>query len=128
MSTIEIHEGALVPEGSPAGTAGAGDFPDARILLREADGRVSGCAALWWRETPPMENERMGAIGGFVAETEEAASLLLDAALHRLRKESCTIAVGPMNGNTWRSYRLVTEPGDEPPFLLEPTNPVEWPV
>jgi GNAT superfamily N-acetyltransferase len=35
--------------------------------------------------------------------------------------------VGPMDGNTWRRYRFVTAPGTEPPFLLEPTNPPEWP-
>jgi GNAT superfamily N-acetyltransferase len=32
-----------------------------------------------------------------------------------------------MDGNTWRRYRFVTEPGNEPPFFLEPTNPPEWP-
>jgi GNAT superfamily N-acetyltransferase len=33
-----------------------------------------------------------------------------------------------MNGNTWRPYRFVTDPGTEPPFFLEPTNPPEWPA
>jgi GNAT superfamily N-acetyltransferase len=33
-----------------------------------------------------------------------------------------------MNGNTWRSYRFVTERGEQPPFFLEPMNPPEWPL
>jgi GNAT superfamily N-acetyltransferase len=33
-----------------------------------------------------------------------------------------------MDGNTWRKYRFVTDPGTESPFFLEPTNPPEWPV
>jgi GNAT superfamily N-acetyltransferase len=32
-----------------------------------------------------------------------------------------------MDGNTWRRYRFVTERGAEPPFLLEPDNPDDWP-
>jgi predicted N-acetyltransferase YhbS len=31
-----------------------------------------------------------------------------------------------MDGNTWRSYRLVSDAGSEPPFFLEPWTPLEW--
>jgi L-amino acid N-acyltransferase YncA len=37
------------------------------------------------------------------------------------------MAIGPMDGNTWRTYRLVTERGGEPPFLMEPDTPADWP-
>jgi GNAT superfamily N-acetyltransferase len=53
--------------------------------------------------------------------------VVLTAALEQLRQAGCTIAIGPMNGTTWRSYRFVTERGDQPAFFLEPTNPEEWP-
>jgi GNAT superfamily N-acetyltransferase len=33
-----------------------------------------------------------------------------------------------MDGNTWRPYRHVTEPGVEPAFFLEPTNPPDFPL
>ena len=45
----------------------------------------------------------------------------------RLAAERCTIAIGPVDGNTWQRYRLITEPGTEPPFFLEPDNPDAWP-
>ena len=32
-----------------------------------------------------------------------------------------------MDGNTWRSYRLVTERGLRPRFFMEPDNPTDWP-
>jgi GNAT superfamily N-acetyltransferase len=38
------------------------------------------------------------------------------------------MAVGPMDGNTWRRYRLLTERGSEPVFFLEPDNPDDWPA
>ncbi len=58
---------------------------------------------------------------------DTSAAALLTEAQTRLRAAGCTIAVGPMNGNTWRSYRFVTDAGDLPPFFLEPANPPEWP-
>jgi hypothetical protein len=32
-----------------------------------------------------------------------------------------------MDGNTWRRYRFMTDPGSEPAFFLEPQNPPQWP-
>ena len=38
------------------------------------------------------------------------------------------MAVGPMDGTTWRRYRFIVERGTRPPFFLEPDNPDEWPA
>ena len=38
------------------------------------------------------------------------------------------MALGPMDGNTWRRYRLIVERGEAPVFFLEPDNPDEWPA
>jgi GNAT superfamily N-acetyltransferase len=94
------------------------------LRLEEGGAGVS----LWWTHVPPMEGERLGVIGRFTAGTEAEAAAVLGRACAELQARGCTLAVGPMNGNTWRSYRLVTERGDEPPFLLEPVNPPEWPA
>lgn len=93
------------------------------VRWQEADAEVS----LWWTQVPPLEGERLGVIGRFSAKDATAAQAILARACEELKARGCTLAVGPMNGNTWRSYRLVTEAGDEPPFLLEPVNPPEWP-
>ncbi|MFA6287686.1 MAG: GNAT family N-acetyltransferase [Opitutaceae bacterium] len=84
-------------------------------------------AWLWWTQVPTLAGERLGVIGKFSADSSEASAAVLAQACDVLRGRGCTLAVGPMNGNTWRSYRLVTEAGEEPPFLLEPVNPEEWP-
>jgi len=94
------------------------------LRLQEGGADVS----LWWTQVPPMEGERLGVIGRFAAGTEAEATAVLARACEELKARGCTLAVGPMNGNTWRSYRLVTEAGEEPPFLMEPVNPPEWPV
>jgi hypothetical protein len=68
-------------------------------------------------------------VGRFSATSPAAAAGLLEAAEAALRKEGCGVAIGPMDGNTWNSYRFVTAGADSrPPFLMEPSNPPEWPL
>ncbi len=98
------------------------------LRLQETGPTGSAEAWLWWRRVPALPGERLGAIGAFSATTAEAAVAVLARATETLRAQGCTLAVGPMDGNTWRRYRLVTEPGDTQPFFLEPANPPTWPA
>lgn len=86
-----------------------------------------GSAKLWIDGVPSIEGEVVGCIGEFEARDEVIAAGLLEVACAALRHEGCTLALGPMDGNTWRSHRLVTWRGGRPPFFLEPWNPPEWP-
>lgn len=90
----------------------ARDEPDEHLAL----GDEASCS-LWWKN---------GAIGHFQARDAGSGAELLTAASARLAAHGCARAVGPMDGSTWRSYRLVTERGTEPPFFLEPDTPAHW--
>ena len=109
----------------------ASDFESQRADLHlcalSDNGDVLARCSLWWSETPPYQQHHAGTIGHYAATNDDAAAAVLSDAQTRLRAAGCTIAIGPMNGNTWRSYRFVTEAGDQPPFFLEPANPPEWP-
>ena len=70
----------------------------------------------------------MGVVGHYAADDDQAARELLDAAAAKLAEAGCTLAIGPMDGNTWRRYRFVVERGAEPPFFLEPDNDDRWPL
>jgi hypothetical protein len=100
--------------------------PDESIAVHDGAALVARCS-LWWTDAPPLEGHRVGAIGHYGASDPDAARMLLSTACARLRHIGCSLAVGPMDGNTWRRYRLVVERGDEPPFFLEPDNPPDWP-
>jgi GNAT superfamily N-acetyltransferase len=93
-----------------------------------ADGAVGARLSLWWREAPVLPTQRLGVIGHYAASDDRAAAALLEHATRRLAAHDCTLAVGPMDGNTWRSYRFLTEKGTEPPFFLEPSHPDSWPA
>ena len=101
-------------------------------LVAYVEGAVEARCSLWWRSVPYMPRERVGCIGHYAASNRAAAAELLAAAAAQLQQVGCTIAIGPLDGSTFRSYRLVTQQvfdGQEPhpPFLLEPNNPDEWP-
>jgi GNAT superfamily N-acetyltransferase len=132
---IHYHAGLGIPDlpleqglPSPECMAAESEHADARVLLTGSDGRVTAHAALWWSDTPFYQDERVGAIGGFAALDGISAGVLLDAAGARLRDAGCRLAVGPMNGNTWRRHRYVTSGDARGPFLLEPRNPAEYPI
>ena len=50
------------------------------------------------------------------------AEKLIDQAINMAKEEGYAAVIGPMNGDTWHSYRLVTETDQSPPFMLEPTS------
>lgn len=89
---------------------------------REVLARVS----VWWTDTPPMDGERVGLLGHFFSADISAGKTVLQHAMESLRQQQCTKVIGPMDGNTWNKYRLVTETSTEQPFFLEPQNPAEW--
>lgn len=100
--------------------------PDAHWQVDDGRQTVAR-GSLWWRKVPSLPGETLGIIGHYAAAYSASGALLLEHACVELRARGCTLAVGPMDGSTWRRYRLVTERGDEPPFLLEPDNPNDWP-
>lgn len=100
----------------------AAQHADEHLCLKDGSARCS----LWWTVVPSAPEERLGVVGHFQASSAETGSDLLTRAVDRLRKQNCTLAVGPMDGNTWRRYRVLTERGAEPPFFMEPDNPDWW--
>ena len=100
--------------------------PDEHVLVLDDTGTVVGRCSCWWTSVQPQAGRRVGVIGHYAAADAAAAGALLDHACARLRVARCTAAIGPMDGNTWRSYRLVSERGEEPPFFLEPWAPQEY--
>jgi len=108
------------------------DFDHRLIVSQQADEHITvqqkeARCSLWWSVTPQVDGERPGFIGHFQASSEEAGRLALEEACQRLRIAGCSIAIGPMDGNTWRRYRVLTDRGTEPPFFMEPDNPDTWP-
>ncbi len=71
---------------------------------------------------PTWENSPTAALGKFTCVTREAGVEVLSQALSFIRKQQVHRVIGPMDGDTWHSYRFVTQSDDSPVFLMEPSN------
>jgi GNAT superfamily N-acetyltransferase len=107
--------------------------PDADLIVKDDAGAVRARCSCWWATGHTLDaacppKERVGVIGHYSADAADAdaGTRVLNEACAQLAAHGCTMAVGPMDGNTWRSYRLVIERGSEPAFFLEPDTPDAW--
>ena len=102
--------------------------PEGMFLITDPANKSVARCSMWWTSPPLLEGRRVGYIGHFAALDASAATVMLESASEHLQSQGCTQAIGPIDGNTWQRYRLITERGSEPAFFLEPDNPDGWPV
>src|SRR5712692_11257224 len=104
------------------------EAPDVHWVLLRGETSLAARCSLWWKKAPPYPDHRLGLIGHYAASDEDSGSQILRHACQQLAARGCAMAVGPLDGNTWRRYRFITERGAEPAFFLEPDNPDVWPL
>lgn len=131
MKLMRVNDGARLPDAAPGlalphPVRMAAEAPDESWCAVDETGRAAGCLSLWWRRTARYKDQPAGYIGHFASAGGGVSALLLARARERLREEGCALAAGPIDGSTWRSYRLVTDPGDGPDFPLDIRTPQEW--
>ena len=100
-----------------------------RVLVAEDGGRpVARVVARRSHKLMDDSGRPHGMLGFFEALNHpEAVKDILGAAIGWLRSTGAGSIVGPMNGDTWHSYRFNVGPFEHPPFLMEPYNPPYYP-
>lgn len=83
---------------------------------------IDGAACTLYRDAPNWDGQRTAAIGCLRCDDAAAGQQLLDRIAAKLVGEGFDALIGPMDGDTWHSYRLVSESDGSPPFLMEPTS------
>lgn len=102
--------------------------PDEHLLARNKSGKITASCSLWWSSTPFLKEQRTGFIGHFRSQSRDSGQGLLFLATKYLKSQGANIAIGPVDGNTWNSYRFVTRDYmNEPSFFLEPSNDPLYP-
>lgn len=66
--------------------------------------------------------QKTALLGHFQAQDESGIALLQSLEIALIQQGFENI-IGPINGSTWFSYRLVSQTYNQPPFFLEPQNP-----
>ncbi len=105
----------------------ASSAPDETVAIRR-DGAIVGTCSCWWRTTPSLDGLKTGFIGHYNAADAAAGADVLSAACDILLRAGCEVAIGPIDGSTWHSYRFIVDRGGEPPFFLEPDTRNEGPA
>lgn len=130
VKVVTLEEMAAYPAAEPVRLSTAVDLEsnraDAHWGLLQNDQLVARCS-LWWKETPRHLGQQVGFVGHYATADGAAAAHLITHACQKLQEKGCSLAVAPIDGSTWRSYRFVTEFGTEPRFLFEPDHPADWP-
>ncbi len=76
---------------------------------------------------PSFDTEvKLGFIGHYAATSLGAGLELLELADWELKRRGVNTVIGPVDGSTWKRYRLMTQSTGERSFPLEPVNPLSW--
>lgn len=78
---------------------------------------------LWLEGIPPWRGHKTASIGQFQCADAAAGAHLLAIACDELASRGFEAVIGPLDGDTWHSYRLVTASDGSPAFYLEPQHP-----
>lgn len=84
--------------------------------------RTEGAKIGLWLDGPEWDGRPSATLGGLTSRDTDSAREVLALALKDARTRGVDQILGPMEGDTWHGYRLVTETDGSPPFLLEPVN------
>lgn len=84
--------------------------------------QTEGAKISLYPEGPLWQGRPAATLGNFTSRDADSGRAVLAKALDQLRAMGTAQVIGPMEGDTWHSYRFVTETDDSPPFLLEPSN------
>ncbi len=71
---------------------------------------------------------QVGYIGFFEAENFSIAQALIENAIKWLKTQGVKKIYGPINWNTWFSYRFRVQEDSSQAFRFEPVNPPEYPI
>lgn len=71
---------------------------------------------------PDWDGTPAATLGNVSFKVPQAGEALLQQALARVRDAGMDRVLGPMAGDTWHSYRFVSESDGTPAFLMEPVN------
>ncbi len=90
--------------------------------------KIDGASCtLWLEDSPQINGLKTATVGAFEARDIQSARSIIEHAVGLLISKNYKYVIGPMDGNTWHSYRFVVESEGHAPFFLEPQNPEFYP-
>lgn len=76
----------------------------------------------YYLDAPIWNGKRCAAVGDLNLTNADNGKAVLEIAMKRAKADGVEALLGPMNGDTWHSYRAVVESDGSAAFMLEPTS------
>lgn len=86
--------------------------------LKTDDGQLT----IWFDGPSWDHHEKVATVGKCKFKDATAGARLLEQAAERAKAAGATALIGPMEGDTWHAYRLISQRGDAKPFMMEPSS------
>lgn len=86
--------------------------------LKTDDGQLT----IWFDGPAWHDHPIVATVGKCKFTSAEAGARLLLQAASLAKSKGATALIGPMEGDTWHAYRLISDRGERPPFLMEPSS------
>lgn len=75
-----------------------------------------------YRDAPSWGDKTTAAIGQLKFRAADEATALVSSLTGQMKSEGFDAIIGPMDGDTWHSYRSVIESDGSQPYLMEPKS------
>ena len=86
--------------------------------LKADDGQLT----IWFDGPVWDDHPKVATVGKCKFTSAEAGTRLLADAVALAKSKGATALIGPMEGDTWHAYRLISDRGVQSPFLMEPSS------
>ncbi|MBQ2263715.1 MAG: hypothetical protein II336_20425 [Loktanella sp.] len=86
--------------------------------LKTNDGQLT----IWFDGPVWDDHSQVATVGKCKFSSAKAGARLLAEAAAIAKSKGATALIGPMEGDTWHAYRLISERGMHQPFLMEPAS------
>ena len=86
--------------------------------LKTDDGQLT----IWFDGPVWGDHPKVATVGKCKFRSAEAGARLLADAANLAKSKGATALIGPMEGDTWNAYRLVSDRGTQSSFLMEPSS------
>lgn len=87
------------------------------VVLKTEDARITV-----FLDGPIWDGRPAATLGAFSCKTAFAGAEILRQAIDHITQAGVSQIIGPMDGDTWHSYRFITRTDGSAPFLLEPAQ------
>lgn len=87
-------------------------------VLKTDDGQVT----IWFDGPAWEDHAKVATVGKCKFTDADAGARLLSQAAEIAKSHGATAMIGPMEGDTWHAYRLISERGEAKPFMMEPSS------